>query len=511
MVRVRLVLALLPLALAAARNTRATTVVVPDDYASVSAALSAAASGDSIFVRAGVYNVSTSLIGKDVVLFGEADGTVLSGSSSFRILKVGAGVTAATVFERLIFRDGLAPNGAAISVHDGGAITVRRCRFLNNKTSITTGTTYGGAVDIDAGSSAAFDSCSFVNDVATSGDFETCLGGAVHVAGTASMTATLCRFEGCVASGFEGGIGGAVAVEQYGEADVRDCAFRRNTAGYGGALSASSTLTVERCLFANNSGSYGPSALLAGDGVATMAIADNVFVDNDAVAAAAVYVKGPGSLSGNTIAFNGYSSGTDGLFFSGSLSVDRNIVSNNGGNGVTYANPTPSFGCNDVWSNGVANYNGPSGDLTGTDNNISLDPQFCDPALRVLRLIPGSPCAPAPPCGQIGALGVGCTLNVYPPVAEITGVRLLPPCPHPAHLPVRLVFELPRAATVRLEVFDVLGRRIATLENRDYSAGHWESAWDGRSLSGALAGSGVYVAVLTAGATREVQRFVLTR
>jgi parallel beta-helix repeat protein len=77
---------------------------------------------------------------------------------------------------------------------------------------------------------------------------------------------------------------------------------------------------------------------------------------------------------------------------------------------------TLGLSCNDVFGNSVANYYGYGDDPTGTNGNISVDPQFCavDPAgTGNFFLQSDSPCAPGnhpdgTPCGVIGARPVGC-------------------------------------------------------------------------------------------------------
>src|SRR5262245_59355765 len=92
-------LALAPLVFAAVRVVDAAVLIVPDDYSTVQAALDAAANGDSIFIRAGVYTESLKLVGKDILVHGEPDGAVLTTASSGRILDLGSGVTSATVLD----------------------------------------------------------------------------------------------------------------------------------------------------------------------------------------------------------------------------------------------------------------------------------------------------------------------------------------------------------------------------------------------------------------------------
>lgn len=58
----------------------------------------------------------------------------------------------------------------------------------------------------------------------------------------------------------------------------------------------------------------------------------------------------------------------------------------------------------------------------------------------------------------------------------------------------RLQFSVPRVARVKLELFDVKGRRVRTLVDQDAAAGTFSSAWDGRDDNGASVSDGVYFA-----------------
>lgn len=69
--------------------------------------------------------------------------------------------------------------------------------------------------------------------------------------------------------------------------------------------------------------------------------------------------------------------------------------------------------------------------------------------------------------------------------------------------------ELPLAARARLEIFDVRGRHLRTLLDRDLGAGPAMAHWDGRDDRGARVASGVTFARLTAGG-RSASARVLT-
>ena len=69
-----------------------------------------------------------------------------------------------------------------------------------------------------------------------------------------------------------------------------------------------------------------------------------------------------------------------------------------------------------------------------------------------------------------------------------TALRFDPPRPNPSLGAFRFSFDLPMAAPVRLEVFDLSGRQVATVVAGDQDAGHHELRWDARGSSGVSAG-----------------------
>jgi flagellar hook assembly protein FlgD len=72
----------------------------------------------------------------------------------------------------------------------------------------------------------------------------------------------------------------------------------------------------------------------------------------------------------------------------------------------------------------------------------------------------------------------------------------------------RLSFSVPTAGTVRVEVFNVAGQRVATLVNRALPAGRWEATWNGRSDEGASVSPGFYFARVTQGAESAAHKIV---
>ncbi len=65
--------------------------------------------------------------------------------------------------------------------------------------------------------------------------------------------------------------------------------------------------------------------------------------------------------------------------------------------------------------------------------------------------------------------------------------------PNPFNAATRLRFGLPQAGRVRLELFDVRGRRVARLWDGPRDAGWHAILWNGRDDSGRPVASGVYI------------------
>jgi len=87
-----------------------------------------------------------------------------------------------------------------------------------------------------------------------------------------------------------------------------------------------------------------------------------------------------------------------------------------------------------------------------------------------------------------------------------TRLELLPSAPNPFVQAARLRYRLPDPARVRLEVFDLLGRRVATLVDGEKEAGPHEVQLEGSRLA-----AGTYFVRLTAGPETQTQQIQLVR
>ena len=95
------------------------------------------------------------------------------------------------------------------------------------------------------------------------------------------------------------------------------------------------------------------------------------------------------------------------------------------------------------------------------------------------------------------------------PERQPLAFALLQNRPNPFGQSTSLSFDLPTPSHVRLEIFDMQGRRIRRLAEGPYQAGSWSVDWDGRGDGAQLIRPGVYVYRLEAGRFRSQRKMVL--
>ncbi len=93
-----------------------------------------------------------------------------------------------------------------------------------------------------------------------------------------------------------------------------------------------------------------------------------------------------------------------------------------------------------------------------------------------------------------------------PTRAMITGVR-----PNPFNPRTEIFYFVPATTTVELAVYDVSGRRVATLVRGTRPAGEASVTWNGKDAMGRSVASGVYLAKMVAGGETITQRMTLLK
>ncbi len=106
---------------------------------------------------------------------------------------------------------------------------------------------------------------------------------------------------------------------------------------------------------------------------------------------------------------------------------------------------------------------------------------------------------------EVGPLTAGKGANLP------TEYSLVQNYPNPFNPSTTISFALPQAGNAKVEVFNVLGRLIATPFNGQAEAGETHVVWDGRDNSGDQAASGVYFYRLSADTYTETKKMMLLK
>ncbi len=88
---------------------------------------------------------------------------------------------------------------------------------------------------------------------------------------------------------------------------------------------------------------------------------------------------------------------------------------------------------------------------------------------------------------------------------------LAPNYPNPFNPSTAIEYALPRPATVRLVVYDALGRAVRTLVKAEQPPGSYTVAWDGQNDSGTPVPSGVYLYRIVAGDFVQARTMLLVK
>jgi PKD repeat protein len=251
------------------------------------------------------------------------------------------------------------------------------------------------------------------------------------------------------------GVGGAVLLTN-SNTRFRSCVFTDNRAAHGGAGTASggSALELEGCVVHGN------------------------------------------SATGSSAAW---------MCTSAAFRLERCLVTDN--TGAALFNRAPFLTCSDLFGNSNGDWTGSWADQGGVEGNLWADPLYCDTLAGDFRLLPDSPCLPPlTVCGPMGAFPRDCLTAIGPPREAPGGFSLLPATPNPFNPRTTLRFRLERPGHAVLAVFDVLGRRVALLQDGELSAGE-----HARTLEADALASGVYVAVLKADGRQASRKLLLVK
>lgn len=83
--------------------------------------------------------------------------------------------------------------------------------------------------------------------------------------------------------------------------------------------------------------------------------------------------------------------------------------------------------------------------------------------------------------------------------------------PNPFNANVIFEFSMPNAGEARGAIYDLLGRKVKTIADRQFTAGTHTVVWDGKNESGRVVGSGIYFFRLESGDKLAVEKVTLLK
>ncbi|MCB2204510.1 Omp28-related outer membrane protein [bacterium] len=92
-----------------------------------------------------------------------------------------------------------------------------------------------------------------------------------------------------------------------------------------------------------------------------------------------------------------------------------------------------------------------------------------------------------------------------------TETRLLPNYPNPFNPATTVAVEMAQEGPMTVEVYDMLGRRISTLADGNYSAGLHTFEWNGTDEQGVAVESGIYFARFTTAGFTQTRQMQMTK
>jgi hypothetical protein len=83
--------------------------------------------------------------------------------------------------------------------------------------------------------------------------------------------------------------------------------------------------------------------------------------------------------------------------------------------------------------------------------------------------------------------------------------------PNPFNPTTTIKFTLPEPASVRLDVYNLLGRKVITLLDKELPVGDYTAVWDGVDNTGQPVASGIYLYRIDAGTFKASKKMMLLK
>jgi hypothetical protein len=102
-------------------------------------------------------------------------------------------------------------------------------------------------------------------------------------------------------------------------------------------------------------------------------------------------------------------------------------------------------------------------------------------------------------------------IHYWDDIPAPTGLRLEQNYPNPVGRATDIRYSLPRACWAKLEIYNILGQKVATLVDEAQEAGYKSVRWDCTNQSGGRVASGLYFYRLKAGDSVQKKKMIVLR
>ena len=95
--------------------------------------------------------------------------------------------------------------------------------------------------------------------------------------------------------------------------------------------------------------------------------------------------------------------------------------------------------------------------------------------------------------------------------AVLNTYRLYPAYPNPFNPSTRISYDLAVQSNVKVNIYDILGRKVRMLVNGSQVSGHRSIIWNATNDGGAPVSAGIYLYTIETGEFRQTRKMVLLK
>ena len=512
----------------------ATIINIPGDYVTIQAGIDASSDGDTVLVQPETYYENINFNGHNIMLgslfliTGERDyieQTIIDGDSSGTVIKIENGEDDSAVITGFTLTNGFAQSGGGIYCSNTSPL------IANN--IITDNKAWGG--DQSWGKGGGIYCIDNASPVIT--DNEICLNYAQSWTGGGLGGGIYCLYSNLLiennhlydnwVSGT--GLGGALYCSDSNVEICDNIIMTNSSSSSGGGIYCSfSQILIKNSLIRGNISGNGAGAY--GSSSSNLVITNSIIEGNHAQyrGGGIGIVRSSNCELINDIIYDNFSAWIGGGLYLADTSVIEAV------NSILWADSISDEN-SEIYFNDLSfiqiDYSDIQGGWEG-EGNINIDPLFRDPESGDLHLMAtycgdpyDSPCIDMGhpdiadsllDCNwglgefrsDIGAYGGrGVDVNIDEPENVLPKrISIFQNYPNPFNASTMIRYELPEQAQVKLAIYDILGRKVTTIEDGSRPAGYHQVLWKADAVA-----SGIYFYRLQAGDIINTRKMLLVK